>query len=144
MDLVAREFVSVNRAPPVTLLVASASALLASMASSVRGVSVSGPHPTPVPFPVLVNLGEGNTDSVGFTGCKPGFFGDGCLQQCNCHADVPCDPISGLCLCPPGRTGATCDLGECGLLPRMGCEGRSTLTANINHVGWLPACQASD
>lgn len=61
MDLAAREFVSVNRAPPVTLSVASASALLASMASSVRGVSVSGPHPTPVPFPVLVNLGDGNT-----------------------------------------------------------------------------------
>lgn len=50
MGLVAREFASVNRALPVTLSVASASALLASMASSAREVSVCGPLPTPVPF----------------------------------------------------------------------------------------------
>lgn len=67
MDLVAREFVSVNREPPVTLSVASASALLASMASSVRRVSVPGPHQTPTPFPVLVNLGDGNTDPTAST-----------------------------------------------------------------------------
>lgn len=64
MDLVAREFVGVNRALPVTLSVASASALLASMASFARGVSVPGPLPTLVPFPVLVNLGEGNPELI--------------------------------------------------------------------------------
>lgn len=74
MDLVAREFVSVNRGPPVTLSVASASALLASMASSVRMVSVSGPHPTPVPFPVLVNLGKGNTGPVASTRVQARLF----------------------------------------------------------------------
>ena len=67
MDLVAREFASVNRALPVTLSVAGASALLASMASSARGVSVCLPLTTPVLFPVLVNLGEGNMDPIAST-----------------------------------------------------------------------------
>lgn len=74
MDLVAREFVSVNREPPVTPSVASASALLASMASSVRGVSVSDPLLSPVSFPVLVNLGEGSTDPVASTRVQARLF----------------------------------------------------------------------
>lgn len=48
-------------------------------------------------------------------GCEPGSFGEGCSQQCDCELGVPCDPITGLCLCPPGRTGASCDLGESGV-----------------------------
>lgn len=74
MDLVAREFASVNRALPVTLSVAGASALLASMASSARGVSVCLPLTTPVLFPVLVNLGEGNMDPIASTRVQARLF----------------------------------------------------------------------
>lgn len=102
------------------------------------------PHPCALPSLSWLIWGKGTLIPWPLPGCKPGFFGNGCLQQCSCPTGVPCDPSSGLCLCPPGRTGATCDLGECGFLPRTGHRGRATLTANINHVGWLPACQASD
>ena len=51
---------------------------------------------------------------VPLPGCEPGSFGEGCSQQCDCELGVPCDPITGHCLCPPGRMGASCELGESG------------------------------
>ena len=53
-------------------------------------------------------------EPVPLPGCEPGSFGEGCGQQCDCELGVPCDPVTGHCLCPPGRTGTTCDLGESG------------------------------
>lgn len=143
MDLVARESVSVNREPPATLSVASASALPASMASSVREVSAAPTQPL-YPFLVLFNSGTGTLSPLPPPGCKPGFFGEGCRQRCSCSKGVPCDAISGLCLCPPGRTGATCDQGEWRGLSRMGPEGSFPPTANVKSRGLgprMPGCR---
>lgn len=60
-------------------------------------------------------------------GCESGSFGEGCNQQCDCEDGVPCDPITGHCLCPPGLMGATCDLGESGI-PLGGGHGRGSLS----------------
>lgn len=87
------------------------------------------------PFLVLFDLGMGTRSLLPPPGCQPGFFGDGCQQQCDCQKGVPCDPASGLCLCPPGRTGATCDLGEWRVLLRVGPEGRSPSIAHIQSCG---------
>lgn len=72
MDLVARESVSVNREPPVTLSVADASALLASTASSVRGVSAQAP--TLPLYPFLLNLGKGTLSPLSPTRVQARLF----------------------------------------------------------------------
>lgn len=46
-------------------------------------------------------------------GCPVGHFGAGCEQLCSCGKGSRCDPVSGTCLCPLGRTGMHCDR-ECG------------------------------
>lgn len=46
------------------------------------------------------------------TGCGAGTYGEGCQQLCDCAGDAPCDPATGRCLCPPGKTGPTCGSGE--------------------------------
>nr|XP_009935964.1 PREDICTED: multiple epidermal growth factor-like domains protein 6 [Opisthocomus hoazin] len=45
-------------------------------------------------------------------GCKEGTYGEGCQQLCDCAGDAPCDPATGHCLCPPGKTGLKCGSGE--------------------------------
>lgn len=62
---------------------------------------------------------EGTLSPLSPPGCEPGSFGEGCRQRCDCEGGAPCDPVTGHCLCPPGRTGATCELGESGA-PRRG------------------------
>uniref|UniRef100_A0A8C2VU09 Laminin subunit alpha-2 n=1 Tax=Chinchilla lanigera TaxID=34839 RepID=A0A8C2VU09_CHILA len=50
--------------------------------------------------------------------CAPGYAGSpsspgGSCQECECHPygslPVPCDPVTGLCMCRPGATGRKCD-----------------------------------
>lgn len=43
-----------------------------------------------------------------YTECPAGFYGPGCLTSCSCHPGSSCDPKTGLCLCPPGRSGHDC------------------------------------
>ncbi|CAB1336828.1 unnamed protein product, partial [Coregonus sp. 'balchen'] len=43
------------------------------------------------------------------TECEQGRFGVGCTQSCDCEGDTPCDPMTGRCLCPPGKMGTRCD-----------------------------------
>uniref|UniRef100_A0A8C3QRL3 EGF-like domain-containing protein n=1 Tax=Cyanoderma ruficeps TaxID=181631 RepID=A0A8C3QRL3_9PASS len=55
-------------------------------------------------------------------GCSPpgGFCRDvwtsfwRCRWLCPCGAGVPCHPVTGDCVCPPGRAGPTCEQGKCG------------------------------
>nr|XP_042910391.1 multiple epidermal growth factor-like domains protein 10 [Parasteatoda tepidariorum] len=37
-----------------------------------------------------------------------GFYGHGCQESCRCGSH-PCDPTTGVCLCPPGFTGSFCN-----------------------------------
>ncbi|KAG9352926.1 hypothetical protein JZ751_017502 [Albula glossodonta] len=37
--------------------------------------------------------------------CKQGRFGEDCAKRCDCEGKTPCDPLSGRCLCPSGKTG---------------------------------------
>lgn len=128
MGLAARECASVNMEPPVTPSVAGASAPPASTATSVRVVSASCPLPLPALNPRSLapsHLGmgqEGTLSPLSPPGCEPGSFGEGCHQRCDCDGGAPCDPVTGLCLCPPGRSGATCNLGESGVLLRKGVD----------------------
>lgn len=47
--------------------------------------------------------------------CPQGRFGPSCAHLCNCGQGATCDPVTGNCTCPPGRTGAHCEHGECRL-----------------------------
>ncbi len=31
------------------------------------------------------------------------------MKECKCSSNVPCDVVSGKCLCPPGFEGAKCE-----------------------------------
>ncbi|EPQ20494.1 Multiple epidermal growth factor-like domains protein 6 [Myotis brandtii] len=44
--------------------------------------------------------------------CSPGMFGDNCQHLCDCESKISCHPVTGKCLCPPGRAGARCE-AEC-------------------------------
>lgn len=50
--------------------------------------------------------------------CPHGRFGLGCAHVCRCGQGAACDPVTGTCTCPPGRTGVHCEHGESRLLPR--------------------------
>ena len=39
------------------------------------------------------------------------MFGDNCHQLCDCERESSCHPVTGKCLCPPGKTGGRCDAG---------------------------------
>lgn len=49
---------------------------------------------------------------VYFSECDPGKFGPNCVHKCDCDGDAPCDPVSGRCLCAPGKMGSRCDIGK--------------------------------
>lgn len=58
--------------------------------------------------------------------CPAGTFGLNCSGSCSCRG-APCDPVTGQCLCPPGRTGDDCGAGEwqpCPGIPSFPCPGR--------------------
>lgn len=40
--------------------------------------------------------------------CPQGTYGPYCVEKCDCHRDADCDPVTGQCRCPPGRTGPEC------------------------------------
>ena len=46
------------------------------------------------------------------TPCSPGFYGLDCRYPCSCLNGAHCDPVRGLCHCPPGYTGAQCQNGK--------------------------------
>lgn len=48
-----------------------------------------------------------------FLVCEVGYFGQNCTQECDCTIDEPCSHITGLCSCPPGKTGKQCETGTC-------------------------------
>lgn len=108
--------------PPATQSVASVSALPASRASSVSRVSAPCLSMPSALSPWAVGQEGMQSPLSPHLGCELGSYGEGCGQQCDCKGAAPCDPVTGLCLCPPGRTGATCDLGESEVLPGVdGC-----------------------
>lgn len=47
-------------------------------------------------------------------GCPAGRYGQDCAGLCSCGAGVPCDPVTGDCVCPPGRAGPACEQGKYG------------------------------
>lgn len=49
------------------------------------------------------------------TACPQGRFGPSCAQVCTCGKGAACDPVSGTCICPPGKMGVHCEHGECQL-----------------------------
>lgn len=87
---------------------------------------------------VAQRRGAGRPSSSFFpAGCPQGRFGPGCAHVCRCGQGAVCDPVTGSCSCPPGRTGVHCEHGEhplclpvvshgcCGVSPRCGPMGRS-------------------
>ncbi|XP_028914298.1 N-acetylglucosamine-1-phosphodiester alpha-N-acetylglucosaminidase isoform X2 [Ornithorhynchus anatinus] len=62
--------------------------------------------------------------------CVPGFFGNGCTQQCRCQNGATCDPVHGTCACPAGFHGdictQTCPLGWYGPNCQQQCECENT------------------
>lgn len=50
-----------------------------------------------------------NCESV----CPRGTWGIQCKEKCNCTEDVPCNPVSGHCICPPGLRGQMCNESSC-------------------------------
>lgn len=46
------------------------------------------------------------------SGCPPGWFGEDCVQRCNCSNGGVCDSASGNCTCGLGWTGEHCDRGD--------------------------------
>lgn len=45
-------------------------------------------------------------------GCPAGHYGQDCARVCSCGEGATCHPVTGDCVCPPGRTGATCEQGQ--------------------------------
>lgn len=77
------------------------------------------------PAPLFPHSGEGVSQGpppLPPAACPRGRFGAGCAHVCRCGPGATCDPVTGTCTCPPGRTGAHCELGEC---PRPHSHGRS-------------------
>lgn len=48
--------------------------------------------------------------------CEQGTFGPECSQVCDCDGVTPCDPVTGKCLCGPGKMGSRCDTSTVGHL----------------------------
>lgn len=44
--------------------------------------------------------------------CPVGQYGEHCSGQCLCQNGGSCESVTGQCSCPPGWTGAACELGE--------------------------------
>lgn len=44
--------------------------------------------------------------------CPEGLYGENCQHSCLCQHGGSCDPVSGQCTCPEGRTGLACERGE--------------------------------
>lgn len=44
--------------------------------------------------------------------CENGTFGEECNGACECPVEKHCDPVTGDCLCPPGRSGSRCEHGK--------------------------------
>lgn len=42
--------------------------------------------------------------------CQAGSYGENCQLTCACSG-APCDPITGQCICPDGKTGDSCQEG---------------------------------
>lgn len=45
--------------------------------------------------------------------CSEGFFGERCVQRCDCVHSPSCHHMTGRCECEPGWRGARCDKREC-------------------------------
>ena len=42
--------------------------------------------------------------------CQSMSYGEGCRLTCDCGG-APCDPVTGQCICPAGKTGHSCHQG---------------------------------
>lgn len=43
--------------------------------------------------------------------CPKGFFGDNCIETCDCRNNATCNHENGECICKPGWKGRFCDKG---------------------------------
>lgn len=87
------------------------------------------------PAPLFPHRGEGVSQGpppLPPAACPRGRFGAGCAHVCRCGPGATCDPVTGTCTCPPGRTGAHCELGEC---PRPHSHGRSRGPRRVHTCG---------
>lgn len=44
------------------------------------------------------------------TVCGDGYWGSRCSNVCNCGG-ATCNPVTGVCMCPPGKIGHHCEQG---------------------------------
>uniref|UniRef100_A0A8B9MBH2 EGF-like domain-containing protein n=1 Tax=Accipiter nisus TaxID=211598 RepID=A0A8B9MBH2_9AVES len=42
-------------------------------------------------------------------GCPAGRYGKDCARACSCGEGATCHPVTGDCVCPPGKAGPTCE-----------------------------------
>lgn len=86
--------------------------------------TLSGPDTgvPPLPHPVVFGLTrrermgprQGLPPSVFFpAACPQGRFGPSCAHVCKCGQGAACNPVTGTCTCPAGRTGIHCEHSEC-------------------------------
>lgn len=54
--------------------------------------------------------------------CPQGRFGPSCAHVCGCGQGAGCDPVTGTCACPPGRTGTHCERGESPFIAVVGAS----------------------
>ncbi|XP_023334131.1 protein draper isoform X2 [Eurytemora carolleeae] len=66
-------------------------------------------------------------------GCPPNKWGKGCQMNCKCTAPgSSCDPLSGLCICPPGFQGPNC-LDKCSPGSYgLGCTGKNNCSTGYS------------
>lgn len=50
-------------------------------------------------------------------GCPSGYYGKDCAKMCTCGEGGQCHPVTGRCICGPGRMGLSCEQGN--VKPRM-------------------------
>ncbi|PWA20179.1 hypothetical protein CCH79_00003680 [Gambusia affinis] len=92
----------------------------------------------PASMAVAVTLGLGHAIVIRATleltavlscacaGCPGGYYGKDCAKLCSCAEGAQCHPVTGRCICGPGRTGASCQQacpkGRYGLQCRYACS----------------------
>lgn len=50
----------------------------------------------------------GHSSVLTCTACDERLWGKNCEHHCDCHHGAPCNPLSGVCACPPGFTPPLC------------------------------------
>lgn len=45
-------------------------------------------------------------------GCPSGYYGKDCAKMSTCGEGGQCHPVTGRCICSPGRMGLSCEQGN--------------------------------